>query len=1054
VQDIQYEILAAALNVMVNGPTRLQAALTMAPELAEIEGEMTCTDLVARLQRASPDDPVRNLLRTFLVSWDYAEVPGWSVGSLRNTRERRDLIYKRLALDPELASQIDEDLPFASVGEVIVLKADKFTPWYTEEVRRGRDFYWRAYESYLREVRHFDPVNVKTLNTATNEAMERLTNPEQEKAYQSKGIVVGYVQSGKTANFTGVIAKAIDAGYRLIIVMSGTMDLLRNQTQRRIDMELVGKEQIRRHATGEPDERFDYDDDPDWQAQFISYGGRPSEMGGVDIRRLTGAGQARGSVGDYQSLKYGIDTLEIEKVDKRKPLYDPVNLHAAAVRLLVVKKNDRRLAQLVGDLKRIGSKALSEVPSLIIDDESDQASVDTIRPDQRFLESERRRRSAINQRVTELLQILPRAQYIGYTATPFANVFVDPEDAENIFPKDFIISLPRPIGYMGVSDFHDLNKSEEDDLEGPRDSNEKAFVRGVWEPHDESTDQLLRAIDTFVLTGAIKLYREGLGTPGSFRHHTMLAHESHRQADHEELKNLILSLWEDAGYDTAKGFDRLRRVFTADMLPTTQSRAPELPLPASVDDIRAEVGAAISHIDNGNSPVLIVNGTREADVPDFDKVPVWKILVGGALLSRGYTIEGLTVSYFRRRALYQDTLMQMGRWFGFRPGYRDLVRLYIGRHEPLTAARRKFIDLYQAFEAICRDEDAFRAQLGRYAMPEDGSPPLTPLQVPPLVMNSHPQLIPSARNKMFNSELKSVNFGGEWVERTLASDREEDLKSNEELFGGLIAECDLKNPELAVTVGGKRSAFRAFCGVVTSERLLAVLDAYRWAEPYGTSLLKLESEFLHGSGIGNPGINDWLLLLPQLRRPSRRPWQSAGSTFTSVERSRVGGYGRFKAYTDPDHRAIAEVISGKTVADEANDEVRELTRPTGRGVLLLYPIFPRADDDLEQSAIPVMGFAFICPRNTLRRRAEFSVIRKDLEDQLVVDVHPAPLRRRWMPLSIAPSLWPAMSRNGSETLMPRVAWVCFIKQVARFWSNAVTRLAARVTSTRPHSSGG
>lgn len=999
-QDSQYEILAAALNVMVIGPTPLSAVLAATPALAGLDGEMTCADLLARLQQASPDDPVRNRLRTALVSWDYAEAPEWAAGTSRNTRERRDLIYLRLALDPQLTSQIDADLPFASVEGVIVV-ADKFTPWYTEEVRRARNFYWRAYENYLREVRHFNPVNIKTLDDATNEAMERLTNPEQEGVYQAKGIVVGYVQSGKTANFTGVIAKAIDAGYRLIIVMSGTMDLLRNQTQRRIDMELVGKEQIRRHATGEPDERFDYDDDPDWQGQFISYGGRPSEMGGVDIRRLTGAGQARGSVGDYQSLQYGIDTLEIEKIDKRKPLYDPVNLHAAAVRLMVVKKNSTRLAKLVSDLKKIGSKALSEVPSLIIDDESDQASVDTIRPDKRFLEAERRRRSTINQRVIDLLQILPRAQYVGYTATPFANVFVDPEDAENIFPKDFIVSLPRPAGYMGVSDFHDLDKSEDYDLEGPRESNERAFVQGVWEPHDESTDQLLRAIDTFVLTGAIKLYRERLGTPGDFRHHTMLAHESHRQSDHEELKNLILSLWENAGYDTAKGFDRLSRVFTMDILPTSQARAPELPLPSSIDDIRADVGTAMSRIDSGDSPVLVVNGTREADTPDFDKIPVWKIVVGGAKLSRGYTIEGLTVSYFRRRALYQDTLMQMGRWFGFRPGYKDLVRLYIGRHEPLTSARRKFIDLYEAFEAICRDEDAFRAQLRSYAMPEDGSPALTPFQVPPLVMNSHPQLIPAARNKMFNARLKSMNFGGEWVERTLASDREEDLKFNEELFTALIAECDLKNPELTVTIRGKRSAFQAFCGIVGPDRMISVLDAYRWAQPYGTSLLALESQFLHGTAIGDPQIDDWLLLLPQLQRATRKPWQPAGYTFTSVERSRVGGYGRFKAYTGPDHRAVAEAVSGNTAADEANDAVRDLSKPRGRGVVLLYPVFPRADDDLEQSGIPVMAFAFICPPNTLPRRAEFTVARKDLEDQLVVDAQPAPLRMDRRPLGSA-----------------------------------------------------
>jgi Z1 domain len=984
VQESQYEILEAALNVMVKGPASLQAALAAAPTLAGIDGEMDCAEFLALLKDAPPDDPARNLLRTALVSWDYAEAPAWAAGTLRNTRGRRDRIYQKLGIDPHLKAQIDETLPFAHVDQVIVV-AKKFTPWYTEDVRRGRNFYWRAYENYLRNIRNFEPPNIETLDDATFQVMERITNPEQEKAYQAKGIVVGYVQSGKTANFTGVIAKAIDAGYRLVIVLSGTMDLLRDQTQRRIDMELVGKEQIRRHATGELDERFDYDDDPDWDTRFISYGGLPSEMGAVDIIRLTGAGQVKGSSGDFQSLKHGIQTLEIEKVEKRKPLYDPVNLHSAAVRLMVVKKNSIRLAKLVNDLKRIGSQALGEVPSLIIDDESDQASIDTIRPDKRFLESERRRRSTINQRVTDLLQILPRAQYVGYTATPFANVFVDPEDAQNIFPKDFIISLPRPTGYMGVSDFHDLGKSEDDAPEGPQVSNESAFVRGVWEPHQESTDQLLQAIDTFVLTGTIKLYRERLGAPGDFRHHTMLAHESHRQVDHEELKRLILDLWSEAGYDTGKGFDRLRRVFSMDILPTSEARAPGLPLPASVEEIRFDIGNAISRIEDGDSPVLVVNGTREADTPNFDKVPVWKVVVGGAKLSRGYTIEGLTVSYFRRRALYQDTLMQMGRWFGFRPGYRDLVRLYIGRHEPLTSARRTFIDLYEAFEAICRDEDAFRAQLRQYAMPGNGSEPLTPLQVPPLVRNSHPQLVPAAKNKMFNARLKAMNFGGEWVERTLASDRDEDLKFNEELFVRLLADSDLGHSELSVASAGKRSSFDAFYGVIGHDRMLGVLDAYRWVEPYGTNLLKLESQFLHGTAVGDPQIDDWLLLMPQLRS-NRKPWQTGGYTFSSVERARVGGYGRFKAYTDPNHRKVAEVISGNTFAEAANDEVRALAMPRRRGVLLLYPVFQRADENLEQSGIPTMGFAFIPPRNELPRRAEFTVRRKDLEDQPVVDV--------------------------------------------------------------------
>jgi hypothetical protein len=421
-----------------------------------------------------------------------------------------------------------------------------------------------------------------------------------------------------------------------------------------------------------------------------------------------------------------------------------------------------------------------------------------------------------------------------------------------------------------------------------------------------------------------------------------------------------------------------------DILPTSLARAPAVPLPPSIDEIRIDIGTAISRIE-ADRPVLVVNGTREADTPNFDKIPIWKIVVGGAKLSRGYTIEGLTVSYFRRRALYQDTLMQMGRWFGFRPGYRDLVRLYIGRHEPLTSARKRFIDLYEAFEAICQDEDAFRDQLGQYAMPEAGSEPITPLQVPPLVMNSHPQLTPAAKNKMFNARLKSRNLGGEWVERTLASDRDEDLTFNEDLFAQLIADSDLMRSELSAMSAGERFSFDAFYGIIGHEPVLDVLDSYIWAEPYGRTLLKLESEFLHGTAIGDPQIDDWLLLMPQLRT-NRKPWQKAGYTFSSVERSRVDGFGRFKAYTGRNHRKVAEVISGRLVAEVASEEVRELAMRRGRGVILLYPVFQPADENPEQSETPTMGFAFIAPPNDLPRRAEFTVARPDLEDQPVVDV--------------------------------------------------------------------
>ena len=154
----------------------------------------------------------------------------------------------------------------------------------------------------------------------------------------------------------------------------------------------------------------------------------------------------------------------------------------------------------------------------------------------------------------------------------------------------------------------------------------------------------------------------------------------------------------------------------------------------------------------GADPVLIVNSDKDIqdqqEALDFDKGRVWRILVGGTKLSRGFTVEGLTVSYFRRKAGQADTLMQAGRWFGFREGYRDLVRLYIRRDHK--------VDLYEAFEALLLDEEAFRDELGKYAgLDEDGKPIVEPRQIPPLVSQHLPWLKPTARNKMFNAVVKA-----------------------------------------------------------------------------------------------------------------------------------------------------------------------------------------------------------------------------------------------------------------------------------------------------------
>ena len=292
--------------------------------------------------------------------------------------------------------------------------------------------------------------SVSELDNATDAIVSRLSDPERVEAFQTKGLVVGYVQSGKTANFTGVIAKAADAGYRLIIVLGGTMNILRDQTQRRLDKELVGRELL-----GD-----DYKGDPEIE-EFLSHGGRPSDKGAFDWQRLTGPEY------EYKSLHRGIDALEFERIDPSRLLFDPINLHRSKARLIVLKKQKVVLDRLIRDFKRFRMAKPADIPTLVIDDESDQASINTRPPNSR-------ERTAINKKITDLMKLFPRGQYVGYTATPFANVFINPDDAEDLFPKDYIVSLPRPRFYMGLQEFVDTDPP---DGKEPFESKESCYIR-------------------------------------------------------------------------------------------------------------------------------------------------------------------------------------------------------------------------------------------------------------------------------------------------------------------------------------------------------------------------------------------------------------------------------------------------------------------------------------------------------------------------------------------------------------------------------------------------
>ncbi|BBX12138.1 hypothetical protein MNVM_12190 [Mycobacterium novum] len=934
--DWQDDLIAAVASLTEKGPARLLKWVNVDREDGH---EIKPDDLVGFLNEDNQQSSTALLrLSLALSDWDFASEPEWDSAcgtpTEPRTRERRQRVYELLDIPRAAKDRLDEIAPVATMRTAVI--SLRWKPWYTKERQIASALYWPNYRDHLLKQPGWSGESVAALDNATNEVVQRLSDPSSDDSYQSKGLVVGYVQSGKTANFAGVIAKAIDAGYRLVIVMTGTIELLRSQTQRRLDRELVGRENLTRGlADPESAEEFDYADDPDWQARrFISHGDTFHQQGYPAIERLTFLND------DYQRLKQGLTRMNFPLVNRSKRFYEPENLMSADARLAIVKKNKSVLEKLAKDLKPLREK-LADIPTLIIDDESDLASVNTRNP------AKTTERTAINKAICQLLNQLPRSQLVMYTATPFANFFVDPDDPDDVFPKNFIISLDKPRNYMGVADFHDIDWNTEDPKDDPATSNERAYVRKVGPPPDftdaeglgRRKDEMREALDSFVLSGALKLYRVNADDIKA-RHHTMLVHESTNTADQKKQAQLIREVWTEAAYHTPQTLARLRKLWEIDYEPVCRTRAGKYSVPASFNELKGAIGEAARRINEVGDPVLIVNS--DADVQknqqalDFDRNEVWRILVGGAKLSRGFTVEGLTISFYTRKALQADTLMQAGRWFGYRDGYRDLVRLFI-RRDPDGAPQR--IDLYEAFEGLMRDEMALRQSLEEYeGFNEDGTPILEPWQVPPIVSQHLPYLRPSARNKMFNAEVHTMGDAGRLKDYYGIPPRSsgDEKQANFELLAPVLASAvdeqiflsSRRKPEEAP------KAFTAKVGTITANDFLTMLDQLKWNDQF-RKVIDPTRRFYHNLA-ERDGLTDLVVVWPQLANSSQLfelPNVGPGQVVTRQRRDapRIGFVG-----SDAKHRDALERIAGASKA--SRDPVAEAWQDPARrrGSMLVY----------------------------------------------------------------------------------------------------------------------
>jgi len=496
--------------------------------------------------------------------------------------------------------------------------------------------YAKSYEEFLRND-GWPPQMVQSLSDVTTRILGHLQDPLSEgTTWNRRGLVIGHVQSGKTANYTGLIARAADAGYKFIIVIAGIHNNLRKQTQQRVDEAFIGR-------SSDPEDR-----------RKIGVGLAP---GYPHPATLTNINQ------DFNRNTAAKSGWKIN--DFSKPI------------ILIIKKNVTTLTALHKWLKELnaeGDDRISDVPMLLIDDEADNASINTNKDD---LDPTR-----TNAMIRRILGLFAKSCYIGYTATPFANIFINPDAYEDdvreeLFPRDFIYCLDAPTTYFGAEKVF-LNEATSQSIVRPIDDCEDIlpYVHKRDDPVHELAPSLYRALDEFIIARAIRNLRGHTG-----KHCSMMINVSRFVPVQKAVRDFLSLRAKKIGEAVRANYAMPEDVSSRNTYMQGLKRA--------FDDEYADAGVAWAEVKAALNGVfehlhLYVINSKSDEVLDYTRyekegVGLTAIAVGGLSLSRGLTIEGLTVSYMYRNTKMYDTLMQMGRWFGYRPGFEDLCRVHLAR---------------------------------------------------------------------------------------------------------------------------------------------------------------------------------------------------------------------------------------------------------------------------------------------------------------------------------------------------------------------------------------
>jgi len=553
--------------------------------------------------------------------------------------------------------------------------------WYVDPGSDG--LYWPRVRQYLLEKKGWNEHTVTSIDRTSAKILSWMHNPKGPD-FNTRGLVLGYVQSGKTANFLALISKAADAGYKFVIVLSGLTNSLRKQTQERFDADLIEA----------------------CEEEWITW-----------------------TTAENDFSRNSVNVKALLKVDLRH--------------LVITKKNETRLRELIAMIND-AEVAFSKTSILIVDDECDQASVnasgDVDDP------------TTINKLLRQLIN-LPRVAYVGYTATPFANVLTDP-DLKDIYPKDFIAALPRPEGYFGAEKLFGrdallgeslqedtgldmirrVKDHELEDLRPTKREDREDFFLSI-------TPSLRDAIWYYWMATAA---REVRGQAG--KHSSMLIHTTFYAAPHlnaqkvvEQYRSMMLARVRQGDSDLMAAMEKL---WTDEQGRIDRTLLPLDPVPfeAIKPLLESVIEATVVAVENSDSDERLDYSDKEGKVRRY-------IAIGGNVLARGLTLEGLVVSYFARKSSQYDSLMQMGRWFGYRPGYEDLPRVW----------------MTETMESYFRDMATLEAEIRRDIAVYEEDETANPLNFA-VRIRQHPELAITSRKKMAGTLVVDISFGRRYLQ--------------------------------------------------------------------------------------------------------------------------------------------------------------------------------------------------------------------------------------------------------------------------------------------------